>query len=199
GGDVGADFFDDADVLVTHRCGSVDGFDAAVGPQVRAAHAGRGDLDDGVGRVLDARVVAGIETDIAGGVEDCSSHGRSPWLPFGGADGGRSAGGVAAVDGQRDADDEAGAGAAQPEHGGGHLLRAAETPDGLVGGGLGAVEVAGVDHLGHHRGLDGAGADGVDADTAGGVFQGSAASQPDDAMFGRVIGGPAGQPDQPSE
>ena len=44
-----------------------------------------------------------------------------------------SDGGVAAVDGQGDAYDEGRGGAAEPEHGSGHLLGGAEPIDGLVG------------------------------------------------------------------
>ena len=62
-----------------------------------------------------------------------------------------------------------------------------------------AVEVTGLDHLGDHRGLDSAGADRVDAYASRCVFQGGAASQSDDAMLGRMVGGPAGQADQPSQ
>ncbi len=40
-GDLGADLFDDADVLVPHRDGLVDRVGAAVGPQVGPADAGR--------------------------------------------------------------------------------------------------------------------------------------------------------------
>ena len=42
GADLAADLLDDADVLVAHRRWPVDGLDAAVGPQVGPAHAGRG-------------------------------------------------------------------------------------------------------------------------------------------------------------
>ena len=40
GRDLVADLLDDADVLVTHRRRRIDGFESAVGPQVRAADAG---------------------------------------------------------------------------------------------------------------------------------------------------------------
>src|SRR5258705_7047031 len=46
-----------------------------------------------------------------------------------------SARGVAAVDGQGDADDEAGAGTAQPQHGGGALLGLTPAVDGVIGAG----------------------------------------------------------------
>jgi hypothetical protein len=78
GGDVVADLLDDADVLVPDRGGAVDLLDAAVGPQVRPAHAGRGEADDGVGGLNDLRVVAFLDADVPGGVEDSSSPDVSP-------------------------------------------------------------------------------------------------------------------------
>src|SRR5207302_1220520 len=51
--DVGADIFDDAYVLVSHRRRPVDGLDAAVGPQVGPADTRGRETDDGVGRLLD--------------------------------------------------------------------------------------------------------------------------------------------------
>ena len=71
--DVGADLLDDADVLVAHRR-VVDGLDAAVGPQVGPADAGRGQPDDRVGRLDDLRVFALLDPDVAGGVHDDSTH-----------------------------------------------------------------------------------------------------------------------------
>ena len=41
----------------------------------------------------------------------------------------------------------------------------------------------------HHRRLDKAGADGVDADVLRGVVEGRALGQADDAMFRRRVGG----------
>ena len=43
-------------------------------PQVRAADAGGGEPDDGVGRLDDLRVVALFDADVAWGVQHCSSH-----------------------------------------------------------------------------------------------------------------------------
>jgi hypothetical protein len=76
--DLAADLLDDADVLVAHRRGPVDGLDAAVGPQVRAAHAGGGQPDDGVGGLLDPRVRALLDADVAGGVQNGSSQDGAP-------------------------------------------------------------------------------------------------------------------------
>jgi hypothetical protein len=73
---------------------------------------------------------------------------------------------LAAVDDHGVADHEGGRVRAQPEDGGGDLLAAAEAPDRCRGNGLGPVELALGGHVGDFRGLDGAGADGVDADPA---------------------------------
>ena len=70
GRDLAADLLDDADVLVAHRRRPVDGLDAAVGPQVRPADAGRRRRMIGVGRLDDRRVVALLDADVAGGVQD---------------------------------------------------------------------------------------------------------------------------------
>jgi hypothetical protein len=72
--DLAADLLDDADVLVAHRGRPVDRFDPAVGPQVRAAHAGRGQPDDRVSRLQDPGVLAVFHPDVAGGVQDSSTH-----------------------------------------------------------------------------------------------------------------------------
>src|SRR5262245_22822660 len=74
-GDVGADVFDDADVLMAHGGGPGDGVDAAVVPEIRPGYAGGGQADDGVGGMLQFRVVAVFEADVAGGVDDCTAHG----------------------------------------------------------------------------------------------------------------------------
>jgi len=105
-------------------------------------------------------------------------------------------GGVPAIDGQGDPDDEPGVGTAEPQYGGGDLLRSAEPVDGLVGDGLGQVQLTLGDHVGDHRGLDGAGAHRVDPDAAGCVLQRCASGQAEDAVLGRMVGGPPGEPDQ---
>jgi hypothetical protein len=71
--------------------------------------------------------------------------------------------GVAAVDGERDADDEAGPGAAKPQDGSGDLFALAESGNRCGSAGLGRVEFTLGDHVGDHRGLDGARADSVAA------------------------------------
>src|ERR671914_139425 len=73
-----ADLLDDADVLVAHRCRPVDRLDAAVGPEVRAAHAGEWQSDDGVRRFDNRRVGALLGTHVSGAVKNCSSHDLSP-------------------------------------------------------------------------------------------------------------------------
>ena len=70
-------------------------------------------------------------------------------------------------------DDKTGAGAAEPEDGCGESSlwpRAYR----CCGGSLGPVELALGGHVCDHRGLDGAGADSVDADPAGRVLHGGA-------------------------
>ena len=76
--DVGADGFDDADVLVTHRGGRSVVVGAPVGPQVRAADAGRRQADDRVGGLDDRGVVALLEADVVGAVQHCTPHGGAP-------------------------------------------------------------------------------------------------------------------------
>ena len=71
--DLGADLLDDADVLVPHRL-VVGGLDAAVGPQVRPADAGRGQPDDRVGGLDDLRILALLHPDVAGRVHHYSTH-----------------------------------------------------------------------------------------------------------------------------
>src|ERR671916_694888 len=70
-----ADLLDDADVLVAHRCRLRHRVGAAVGPEVRAAHAGRREPDEGVGRLDDRRVRALLGTHVPGAVKHGSSHG----------------------------------------------------------------------------------------------------------------------------
>ena len=74
--DVGTDLLDDTDGLVTDRGALVDGVLAAVGPQVRAAHA-RGDhLDDRLVRLGDLGRRALLETDVAGPWIVVDAHGN---------------------------------------------------------------------------------------------------------------------------
>ena len=76
--DRAADLLDDAAVLVPHRSRFGDRTDAAVGPQVGPAHAGRRELDDGIRRLNDLRVGALLEPHVARPVENRSSHGLPP-------------------------------------------------------------------------------------------------------------------------
>src|SRR3712207_5951616 len=73
-----ADLLDDADVLMAHRCRLRHRVGAAVGPEVRAAHAGDRQSDDGVGRLDDRRVGELLETHVPGAVKNCSSQDLSP-------------------------------------------------------------------------------------------------------------------------
>src|SRR5215217_8163220 len=77
-----ADLLYDAAVFVPHRGGPVDGLEPAIRPEVRPAHAGGRDPDDGVRRSFDPRRLAILEADVARAVEDCPLHGVSPrcWL-----------------------------------------------------------------------------------------------------------------------
>jgi hypothetical protein len=78
--DRAADFLDDAAIFVPHRCRRGDRLKAAIGPKIGATHAGRRDLDDGVGRLDDPGQVAFLEAHIARAVKDGSLHGRIPSL-----------------------------------------------------------------------------------------------------------------------
>jgi hypothetical protein len=107
--------------------------------------------------------------------------------------------GVAAVHGKRDANYEACARAAQAQDGGGDLVPASEATDRLAGNRVGDRELALRDHVGDHRRLDRAGADGIDADAARCVFQRCALGKAEDAVFGGVVGGAAGISDQAAQ
>src|SRR5436853_5388444 len=74
-GDRPTDLFDDAAILVAHRGRLVDRVGASVGPQVGPAYAGGRHPDDGIRRLDDRRVIALLETHIARGIENSSSHG----------------------------------------------------------------------------------------------------------------------------
>lgn len=64
---VGANFFNDADILMTHRHGFVKLVRPAVGPKVGPAHAGRDNFDEGVSSLLDGGPVTVLDADVAGG------------------------------------------------------------------------------------------------------------------------------------
>src|SRR5829696_7955975 len=73
-----ADLLDNADVFMAHWGRPVDRRDAAVGPEVRAAHAADRQSDEGVGRLDDRRVGALLETHVPGAVKNCYLHDLSP-------------------------------------------------------------------------------------------------------------------------
>src|SRR3954469_21188337 len=105
--------------------------------------------------------------------------------------------GVTAVHGEGMADYETGAGAAQPQHGSGDLLRPAETPDRLIAHDFfHGLRLLG-QHFGHHRGFDRARAHGVDADAARGVFEGCTLRKPDHAVLSRWYMARPGSPIRP--
>src|SRR5918995_227279 len=54
--------------------GPLDGFDPPVRPQVRAADTGRGQPEDGVGWLDDPGVLALLHPNVAGGIEDSTTH-----------------------------------------------------------------------------------------------------------------------------
>lgn len=66
----------------------------------------------------------------------------------------------------------------------------------MGGFGLVAVEFAAIDYGVDHRGGHGAGADGVDPDAPGAVFEGGALGHADHAVLGGAVGGAAGVADE---
>jgi hypothetical protein len=100
---------------------------------------------------------------------------------------------------------EAGSGAARPQDRLGGFLGGPEPVDGLVGFGLRAVESAlaimslTIRVAADRRGGDGAGADGIDTDAGRGVFESGAAGESDHSVLGGVVGGTAGDADEPAE
>ena len=79
--------------------------------------------------------------------------------------------------------DEGGGVGAQPDDGGGDLLGSAHASDGFLGD----------DPVPAFVGVDAAGADGVDPMFYPGLVEGGVLSQPDDAVFGGGVGGPAAE------
>ena len=73
-GDLAADLLDHADHLVPDGVARRDVVLAAVGPQVRAADAAGGHLDDGVGGRVDGGLRALLEADVAGCVDGGGAH-----------------------------------------------------------------------------------------------------------------------------
>src|SRR5205823_11413719 len=76
--DLCTDLLDDSDVLVPHRCRPGELLDAAIGPQVRAADAGRGHADDRVRRFDEPRLLALLDPHLARAVHHRPTHRRSP-------------------------------------------------------------------------------------------------------------------------
>src|SRR6266511_5385875 len=76
--DLRADLLHDPDVLVPHRCRPDELLDAAIRPQVRAAHARRRHADDRVCRFDDPRLLALLDPHLARAVHHRPSHQRSP-------------------------------------------------------------------------------------------------------------------------
>ncbi len=74
---VGAHRLDDADVLVADWAWLAHRVDSPIRPQIRAADAGGRYPDDGIGGIDDRGVVALLDSNIAGCINDRSAHGRS--------------------------------------------------------------------------------------------------------------------------
>jgi len=74
GADVGADRLDNADEFVSHALAGLAGFHRPVRPEIAAADGGAGDDDESVGRLDEAGVGDGLDTNVAGAVHDSCSH-----------------------------------------------------------------------------------------------------------------------------
>jgi len=72
--DPAAHLLDDPGVLMPHGPGAVQPLDAPIGPQVRAADAGRRQPDDGVGRLQDLWLGAVLYSDVTRGMHDGYAH-----------------------------------------------------------------------------------------------------------------------------
>jgi hypothetical protein len=69
-----ADLLDDTDVLVPDRPRLVDRLNSAIRSEVGSANAGRGKSNDRVGGLLNLRVGPVVDANVAGRVQNCSSH-----------------------------------------------------------------------------------------------------------------------------
>src|SRR5882757_591158 len=76
--DRATDLLDDTAILVSHRGRSGDGVDAAVGPKIRSAHAGRRDPDDSVRRFHDRWRFVVLEANVARAIQNSCLHLLSP-------------------------------------------------------------------------------------------------------------------------
>jgi hypothetical protein len=72
--DRAADRLDDASIFMSHPCGPGDGLQAAIGPEVGAAHAGGRGPDNRIRHFDDPGCGALLEADIAGAAESGSSY-----------------------------------------------------------------------------------------------------------------------------
>jgi hypothetical protein len=105
----------------------------------------------------------------------------------------------AAIDRQVDADHEAGTGAAQPQHGGRNLVCPTKPADRLLLHDLGHGVGLALQHVLHHRRVDRAGADGVDADATWRIFDACTLGRAQHGVLGAVISRAFGQPDQAAQ
>jgi hypothetical protein len=74
--DVCADCLDDADELVSHAPSGVARLHLVVRPEIAPADRGAGDGHEGVGRLDEAGVGDGLDTDVAGPVHQGCTHGH---------------------------------------------------------------------------------------------------------------------------
>jgi hypothetical protein len=73
---VATDGLDDADELVAHAAACLGRLHRLVGPEVAAADPGAPDANQRVGGLDQAGVWDVLDTDVAGAVHQCGSHGR---------------------------------------------------------------------------------------------------------------------------
>jgi len=98
---------------------------------------------------------------------------------------------LAAVDDHGVPNDEGSRVGAQPDDGLRDLLALAHPSDRLLGNHLGAPFIRAAGEATHHRGVDVAGTDGIDADVLRGVVEGRCLGQSDRAMFRSGVRGAA--------
>ena len=105
----------------------------------------------------------------------------------------------AAIDWQRDAEHEAGPGAAEPEDGRGDLIRPPQPSDRLIPHDLLHRVGLLLEHVRHHGRVDRSRAHCIDTNAARRIFKRGALGQANHAVLGCVVGRPAWQPDEAPE
>src|SRR6266404_3623301 len=99
-----------------------------------------------------------------------------------------SPGGVSAINNERVTDHEACTGATQPKNGRGDLLRSTKSANRHVSHDLLHSVWFLSQHLSNHRRIDRPRAHRIDANSSGGIFEGSALRQADHSMLGCMVG-----------